>query len=135
MNTTEFNQNYEINRQSKGVSAVPKALEYRPPQPAYTADGEIYDANEEYFYFDSASVRVRRSKGMPRVGEHLCAHGVKIVAVAKLYAACDDAITAAQNFLRLETERNEKRIEKFEAAKTGTRRPLKNFSLVNRNES
>lgn len=132
MNVAEFNENYEINRKSKGLSATPKNLDFRTPAAVYTADGEVYDSSETYFFFDSVNIRVRQSKGMQLIGEHLCAHGLKVIAVGKLFAACDDAISAAQDFLRLEIAKNEKRIEKLEAAKTGTRRPLKNFSIINR---
>lgn len=132
MKTDEFNEHYEINRKAKGLSADPKTLEYRTPAPVYTADNEVYDQDENYFFFDSANIRVRRSSGMQRIGEHLCVHGLKVVAVAKLFANQDDAITAAQDFLRSEITRNEKRIEKLEAAKTSEKRKLKNFSIVNR---
>ncbi len=131
MKTDEFNEHYEIDRKSKGVKATAKTLEHRMPLPIYTADGEIYDPAETYYFFDTQTTQVRQTTGLRRVDEHLCTFGLKVVAVAKLRANRDDALAAGQSFFKLEIARLENRIEKFEAEKTGEKRPLKNFSLVN----
>lgn len=129
MKTEEFNENYEIDRQSKGVKAVPKNARAEPVL-IKTADGENYDAGETYYFFDSQTAQVRQSLGLRRVGEHLCTFGLNVVAVAKLRANRDDALGDGQKFFKSEIERLQKRIEKFEAEKTGDRRALKEFSLT-----
>lgn len=131
MKTDEFNEHYEIDRKSNGVKAKPKTVERQMPAPIHTADGEIYDPGETYYFFDSSNTQVRQSTGLRRIDEHLCTFGLKVVSVAKLRANRDDALAAGQSFFKLEIARLEKRIENFEAEKTGEKRPLKNFSLVN----
>ncbi len=131
MKTTEFNENYELDQKSRGVRANPKNAE-----PALvtirTADGENFDPNETYYFFDSQATQVRQSTSLRRDGngEHLCALGLKVVAIAKLRANRDDALTDAQSFFKLEIERLQNRIQKLELEKTGEKRKLKDFSIV-----
>ncbi len=99
MKTTEFNENYELDKKSRGVRANPKNAE-----PEFimirTADGEAYDPSVTYYFFDSQATQVRQSTSLRRDGngEHLCALGLKVVAIAKLRANRDDALSDAQSF-------------------------------------
>jgi len=130
MKTSEFNENYEIDRKSKGVKAMPKNAE---PLAIRTADGEAYDPSVTYYFFDSQATQVRQSTSLRRDGngEHLCALGLKIIAIAKLRANRDDALSDAQFFFKLEIERLQNRIQKLELEKTGEKRKLTDFSIVN----
>lgn len=131
MKTDEFNENYEIDRKSKGVKAMPKNG-HAAAAAIRTADGEVYDPGETYYFFDSSTGQIRQATGLRLGGEHLCSLGLKVVAVAKIRANRDDAIADAQSFFKSEIERLQKRIEKFELEKTGERRTLKEFSIVNK---
>ena len=130
MKTEEFNENYMIDRKSKGVKALPKSGIAGLP-PIRTADTEYYDPNETYYFFDTQTAQLRQTTGLRRTGEHLCTFGLKVIAIEKIHANRDDALCAGQDFFRSEIARLERRIEKFEAEKTGIRRPLKEYSIVN----
>lgn len=130
MKTKEFNENYEIDRKAKGIKAVPKNIA-ADSAAIRTADGENYDPNETYYFFDSQTAQIRTSVGLRRAGEHLCTFGLKVVAVSKLRANQDGALTDGQLFFKLEVERLQKWIQKFESEKTDKKRQLKDFSLTN----
>ncbi len=131
MKTNEFNENYEIDRKANGVKAMPKNG-HAEAAAIRTADGEVYDPGETYYFFDSQRQQIRQSTSLRLAGEHLCSLGLKVVAVANLRANKDDAISAGQSFFKSEIERLQKRIEKLELEKTGERRKLKEFSIVNK---
>ncbi|HLM60435.1 MAG TPA: hypothetical protein VK308_06515 [Pyrinomonadaceae bacterium] len=129
MKTKEFNENYEIDRKAKGIKALPKSASAEAVT-IRTADGENYDSNETYYFFDSQIAQVRTSAGLRRAGEHLCNFGLNVIAVSKLRANRDAALTDGQNFFKSEVERLQNRIQKFEMEKTGEKRKLKDFSLL-----
>ena len=124
MNTKTFNENYEIDRKSKGV----KALAKNAPAEAVavqTADGVIYDAAQTYYFFDVQTQEVRQSLGLRRNGEHLCTFGLKVVPVVNLRAEKDDALADGQKFFNSEIERLRERVRKYEAEKSPANRSLK----------
>ncbi len=132
MNTKTFNENYELDKKSRGVRANPKTAE-PGPDTIRTADGENFDPNETYYFFDSQATQVRQSTSLRRDGngEHLCALGLKVIAIAKLRANRDDALSDAQSFFQSEIERLQSRIQKLELEKTGEKRKLTDFSMIN----
>lgn len=125
MNAKTFNENYEIDRQSKGVKAKPKHAAPPDARETPTADGTLYDASRTYYFFDEASREVRSSIGFRRIDEHLCAFGLKVVAVARLHASRDDALADGQKFFNAEIENLREKIRNYEAEKTPARRSLK----------
>ena len=130
MKTDEFNEHYEIDRKSKGVKATAKNGEREMPKPCHTADGEVYDPGETYYFFDSATVQIRQSTGLRRIDEHLCTFGLRVVAVAQLRLHRDDALTDGQEFLGSEIKRLHKRIADYELEKSGNSRSLKAFLMA-----
>ena len=129
MNTKTFNENYEIDRKSKGV----KALAKNAPAEAVavqTADGVIYDAAQTYHFFDVQTQEVRQSLGLRRDGEHLCTFGLKVVPVVNLRAEKDDALADGQKFFNSEMNRLQKRIADYELEKSGDKRSLKAFLVA-----
>ncbi len=125
MNTKKFNENYEIDRKSKGARAVPKFAHAEVPE-ILTADGTVYDRNQTYFFFEPQAAEVRQSSGLRRDGgEHLCAFGLKVAAIASLRAKRDDALADGQSFFNAEIEQLRERVRKYEAEKTPAARSLK----------
>jgi len=125
MKTNEFNENYELDRKTRGgIRANPKhALAVVPEM--LTANGATYDSAILYYFFDESSREVRPSTGFRRTGEHLCAFGLKIVAVGALHTNRDDALADGQQFFNAEIERLRERIRKYEAEKLPANRSLK----------
>ena len=123
MNTKTFNENFTVDRKSRGVKALPKDAPTLPETVA--ADGTIYDAGEVYHFFDEASRQIRDSTGFRRIGEHLCAFGLKIAAVGALHTNRDDALSDAQKFFNAEIEQLRERIRHCEAEKRPANRSLK----------
>ncbi len=128
MNTKTFNENFTIDRKSKGVKAMPK----HAPVAAeiMTADDTVYDPAATYYFFDAQTGEVRQSLGLRRDKDYLCAFGLKVVTIAKLRASRDDALADGQTFLKSEIERLQKRIAEFELEKTNDSRSLKAFLMA-----
>ena len=123
MNTKTFNENYTIDRKAKGVKATAKN---GAPEPEIkTANGENYNADQTYYFFDESSREVRTSTGFRRTDEYLCAFGLRIVAVVDLYTNRDEALSAGQRFFNAEIENLRERIRKYEAEKQPVKRSLK----------
>ncbi len=117
MNTKTFNENYEIDRKSKGVKAMPRNAHVEPVE-IMTADGTPYDSNEKYHFFEIQTAEIRQSLGLRRDGEHLCTFGLRVVAIAKLRINRDDALADGQEYLKSEIQRLQKRIKDFELEKS-----------------
>ena len=123
MKTTEFNENFEIDRKSRGVKATAK---HAPaPEMPKTADGTPYDAETLYHFFDESARVVRASNGLRLIGDYLCGFGLKIVAVADLHTSRDAALSAAQAFFNAEIEKLRERIRECETEKQPRNRSLK----------
>ncbi len=129
MDTKTFNQNYTIDRKSKGVKAIAKHAPAAQPPEILTADGTVYDSMAAYYFFDPQGDEVRQSIGLRRDGEYLCTFGLKVVVVAKLRASRDDALADGQSFFASEIARLQKRISDFELEKTSESRSLKTFLM------
>lgn len=123
MKMKTFNENFEIDRKSKGLKATAKHAPAIDAPP--TADGTAYDANTAYYFFDEASREVRRSTGFSRNGDHLSAFGLKICEVSKLHKIRDAALTDGQTFFNSEIEALRDRIRKYESEKQPANRSLK----------
>ncbi len=117
MNTKTFNENYTIDRKSKGVKALPKNAHTEPVE-IMTADGTTYDSTQTYYFFDIQTAEVRPSLSLRRDSEHLCAFGLKVVAVSKLRRNRDDALADGQTYFKSEIERLQKRIADYELEKS-----------------
>ncbi len=117
MNTKTFNENFTIDRKSKGVKALPKNAHAEPVE-IKTADGTAYDSTQTYFFFEIQTAEVRQSLGLRRDGEHLCVFGLKVIAVAKLRINRDDALADGQEYLKSEIQRLQKRIAGYELEKS-----------------
>jgi hypothetical protein len=99
-----------------------------PPEAAaeiLTADGERYDPDRTYFFFDMQTTEVRSSGGLRRTGEFLCTFGLKVVAVSHPRSKRDDALADGQSFFNSEIEHMRERIRKYETEKTPKARSLK----------
>ncbi len=133
MKTDEFNRNYEIDRQARGVKATAKNskdADSASLQVPATADGAVYDANQTYHFFDVQTQEVRQSIGLRRDGTHLCTFGLRVVAVAELQSSRDDALTDGQTFFKSEIERLQKRVADYELEKSNDKRSLKAFLMT-----
>ncbi len=129
MNTKTFNENFTIDRKAKGVKAMPKnapasVIELK------TADGEIYSADRTYFFFDESIKNVRQSSGLRQIDTHLCAFGLKIVSISKLWINRDAALADGQEFFKSQVEDLNKRIADFELEKSPGARSLKSFLMA-----
>lgn len=129
MNTKTFHENFEVDRQSKGVRATAKNAPVVEPE-IQTADGAIYDAAQTYFFFDESTAEVRPSTGLRRAGVHLSTFGLKVVEIAKLRAHRDNSLADGQAFFKLQIERLQIRIKEFELEKTPDARSLKAFLMA-----
>ena len=129
MKTTEFNRDYEIDRKSKGVKAMPKHAAGEPVI-FQTADGTDYDPMAAYYFFDVQTQETRQSLGLRRAGEHLCTFGLKVIPVSRLRAARSDALADGQEFFQSEIKRLQKRIADYELEKSGGKRSLKAFLMA-----
>jgi hypothetical protein len=108
-------------RQTTPPEATPEIL---------TADGERYEPDRTYYFFDAQTTKVRASSGLRRNGENLCAIGLKVVAVSLLRSMRDDALADGQEFFKSEVERNRARIKNYELEKTSANRSLKTFLMA-----
>ncbi|MBA4183188.1 MAG: hypothetical protein H0X49_04160 [Acidobacteria bacterium] len=104
MNTKTFNENFKIDRKSKGVKAMPKHATAEAVE-IMTADSTAYDSTSTYYFFDAQTGEVRQSLGLRRDKDYLCAFGLKVVLIAELRASRDDSLTDGQTFFKSEIER------------------------------
>ncbi len=129
MNTKTFNENFTIDRKSKGVKAMPKHATAEAVE-IMTADSKPFDPAATYHFFDAQAGEVRQSLGLRRDKDYLCAFGLKVVLIAELRASRDDALSDGQTFLKSEIERMQERIAEFELEKTNDSRSLKAFLMA-----
>lgn len=129
MNTKTFNENYEIDRKSKSVKALPKHAKMDTACEIMIGAGAPYDPSLTYFYFDEQSSEIRQSLGLRRNEEFLMKFGLKVVAISKLRINRDDTLADGQSFFKSEIERLQKQIQKFELEKTSENRSLKAFLM------
>ncbi len=129
MNTKTFNENFTIDRKSKGVKAMPKHATAEAVE-IMTADSKPFDPAATYHFFDAQAAEVRQSLGLRRDKDYLCAFGLKVVLIAKLRASRDDALTDGQTFFKSKIERLQERIAEFELEKTNDSRSLKAFLMA-----
>ncbi len=80
-----------------------------------TADGNRYDPDRTYYFFDAATQEIRQSTGLGGADEFLCTFGLKVVRIERLRTRRDDALTDGQTFFNSEIERRRARIRKYEA--------------------
>ncbi len=131
MNAKTFHQNYELDRKARGgIRANAKYADAAQQPEVITADGAPYDESETYYFFDAGAGEVRQSTGLRRTGEHLCAIGLKVVAVSLLRSTRDGALADGQEFFKSEVERFRERIKNFELEKTSANRSLKTFLMA-----
>lgn len=102
MNTKTFDENYEVDRNAKGAHTTPKSAPIMKPE-IKTADGDTYDSNQTYYFFDQKTSEIRLSTGLQRVGKNLSTSGLKIVPIARLYIRREDALADGLDFLETKT--------------------------------
>jgi hypothetical protein len=95
-----------------------------------TADGEHYDPDRTYYFFDVATQEIGQSTGLRRADEFLCTFGLKVVRIEKLRTQRDDALADGQTFFNSEIERLRDRIRKYEAEKPPTARKIRESKLI-----
>lgn len=130
MNLETFNENYDLTRSGR---AVPKGSAALAPVASYkTADGEIFDREKNYFYFDENKPAVRESLGLVPSGEYLTgANGFRIVLISRLRLSKDSALSDGQEFFKTEVKRFSELIAKFELEKGSKNRSLKDYLMAN----
>lgn len=116
MKTEEFNKNYEIDRKSKGVKAKPKGAGGYPE--TMTADGEPFNPESKYFFFDESMRNVRETLGLRRIDtEWIGGFGLRIVRIEKLRAEKSDALSDGQEYFKNEIQDLQEKIFDFEREK------------------
>ncbi|HEY0048120.1 MAG TPA: hypothetical protein VGB68_02460 [Pyrinomonadaceae bacterium] len=118
MKADEFNQDFELDKKARrGLRAVPKKPVGFPE--VLTADGEPFDANQTYFYFDEQARTVRQTDGLRRVdAAWLGSLGFRVVLIEKLRSDRNAALDDGQAFIRNQIADFQKIIESFELEKT-----------------
>lgn len=117
MNTKDFNENYEIDRKSKGVKAMPKASGSYPE--TFTADGEPFNPENKYHFFDTSTQTVRSTIGLRRVcNDWIGGFGLRIVEIKYLRVNQTDALSDGQECSRKEIQILQEKIFDFEQEKT-----------------
>ncbi|MET0753090.1 MAG: hypothetical protein ABWZ66_06940 [Pyrinomonadaceae bacterium] len=117
MKSEEFNKNYEIDRKSKGVKAVPKGTGGYLER--MTADGEPFNPENKYHFFDESTKAVRSTIGLRRVcNDWIGDFGLRIVEVKYLRANLSDALSYGQEYFRKEIQILQEKIFDFEQEKT-----------------
>lgn len=96
---------------------------------ALTGDGELWQPEIEYHFFDTSARSVRSSKNLRRVGDHLGAMGLRVVPIAELRTNRDDALTDGQRIIRAEITKLEEQIQNLELQKSPAKRSLKAFLM------
>jgi hypothetical protein len=91
-----------------------------------TEDGEPFDFDKLYYFFDTYREQVRDTAHLRRIdADSLGSMGAKIIAIEKLRASRDDAINDAQKFYLGEIERLRQTVRRLESEKTPKSRSLK----------
>ncbi len=128
MNTKTFNQNYELDQKAKGVRANPKTAAALPKAEVKTADGENYNPEKQYFFFDEDTRKIRRSNGLRQHETyHLGSFGLRVVEIVKLRNNKDAALSDGQAFFRNRISELNKLISEFELEKSADKRSLKSY--------
>ena len=111
-----FKENYELVSSKSGLKAVPKSAAGFPD--ALTGDGEIFNPENRYYFFDESGREVRSSIGLRRIAEDaLGSFGLTVCKISQLRANRDDALSDGQEFFKAEIEKLQEKIEAFEAEK------------------
>jgi len=125
MRTPEFNQNYELKRQARGVKARRRNIAPEMSAPV-TADGEPFNPETNYYFFDQPNMKVRESRGLRRVGnDGLGSMGLTVIAINKLRKDETDALEDAQKYCLCEINKFKQFIRDFEAWKPTEKRSMK----------
>jgi len=124
MKTTEFKQNYNLDRSARSPRATRKHGEPASYPIAVTADGKPFNHAAIYHFFDGDAVRT--SEHLRRIdGENLGSMGLKIVEISKLRSNRDAAFGDAQKHYLKQIAECRQQIEKLEAEKTPKNRTIK----------
>lgn len=127
MNTDEFKENYNLDRDGRAYEKRGKAA------PVFkTADGEIFDHSKTYFFFDERACAVRQSLGLvPNNNGYLCgANNFKVIEIARLRNDKDKALSDGQKHFSKEIKKYQNLIAEFELAKTVKSRSLKTYLMA-----
>jgi hypothetical protein len=131
MKTSEFNENYRLESSSRGIRAIPKLGKSGIRPDVLTADGEPFDSEKVYHFYNAGDGKVRESTGLRRVDDdHLGSLGLRIVAIAKLRSVKDDALADGQKCFLDEIQKLRERIIAFEVQKTPKARSLKSYLMA-----
>lgn len=118
MKTKEFNQNFTIDTKTKrGIKAVSKGAGGFPEK--ITADNQIFNAENKYFFFDNSTRAVRDTTSLRRIdADWLGGFGLRIVRIEKLRAGRGDALSDAIGFFKSEIENLQETVADLEHEKT-----------------
>lgn len=117
MKTKEFNKNYEIDRTAKGVKAKPKGASGYPE--TMTADGEPFNPENKYHFFDESTKATRETIGLRRVDtDWLGSFSLRIIWIENLRANLNGALDDGQEYFRKEIQNLQEKIFDFEQEKT-----------------
>lgn len=131
MNTHEFRESYEIDRNAKGMRANEKPA-VEPVPVVLTADDKPFNPGQNYFYVDQANMAIRESQYLRRIDpNHLGDMNVRLTAITALRANRDDAVEDLENILVKQIEGLREKIRELEAEKSPDRRTVK-FVLMAR---
>jgi len=113
MKTDEFNKNYVLEDTKKGVKARPK--NGKEPVEAHTANGEIFNPEEIYFYFCTSTKAIRDTRNLRRIdNDSLGSFGLRLTKISDLHTNENDAIAVGQKFYRVEIAERETAIKNLE---------------------
>jgi hypothetical protein len=128
MKTQEFNENYELENGS-GLKARKRNLPKQPPVYA-TANGEPFDQNRTYYFFDEQSKAIRTNQGLrPNDEGFLTAMAWKVIEIKKLHTDKDNAVRDGQEFYKQAITDAREKIQKLETQKSPANRSLKQILI------
>ncbi len=133
MKAKQFNENYTIDRTKNGLRAVeksPGARRRRKPEIYLTKNGQPYNPEREYFFYDEQFKDVKSSKPYKQMGEFIGTFGLRVAPISELRAKRDSALLDAQRSIRQDVESLQDLIAKLELQKTPESRNLKDVLIA-----
>ena len=119
MKAKEFNENFSIDRNSPGVKAVEMVPGRRKKKPEIylTKNGQPYNPDREYFFYDKQFKDVKSSKPYKQIDESIGTFGLRVAPISELRLNRDSALHDAQRGIRKDIESLQELIRKLELQK------------------
>jgi len=118
MKAKKFNENYLIDRTGNGLRAVektPGTKRKRKVESYLTKNGQPYNPDREYFFYDKQFKDVKSSKPYKQMGEFIGTFGLRVAPISELRAKRDSALLDAQRSIRQDVESLQELISKLES--------------------